>query len=889
MGVVAAAGLGVALAAWQQMRGAEEQRILAAFRRRADTQVHLARVRLRLYEEMVHNLHNLFSHSERVGRGEFEGAAARIFERHTGVQALQWLETVPAEELPAFAAAAEKEYPGFRIFERAPEGTTRPPGARAEYHVIRLVAPLAGNERALGYDASTAPSGDVLSRARRERQLSVSQPFRLIQSASPKDENGVVFALPVFAPARDGTAHRIRGFVQGVFRLETMLAQSHRSRPDETVLLHYTDLDAPPALATLYANLAGREVRPADFTPEAMGASPDTTVREVLRVGGRRWQLTALINPAWQSAQRTFTPALALLGGLATTALAVFSLGVLLRRAGVVENQVALRTAELERTKRELENDIARRRAAELALQNSETRLNAILDNSPLVIFVKDLQGRYLLSNPQHTRNLMRPRDQIVGRTDAELFPPETAALFAANDRKVIAGGGPEEFEETALMDGRLMTGIVQKFLLRDADGRPYAICGISTDITERKRAEQERRDLERRLQDKQRLESLGVLAGGVAHDFNNILTAVLGHASLAQLQLPADAPLRSPLAQIEHAARRAADLCSQLLAYAGRGRLTPSRLDLSALVRDIVSLLEISIGKDKHLALDLAPALPPVLADPTKIRQIVMNLVINAAEAIGDRAGEIAIRTATVRATAAELRRGVQQPELPDGNYVSLEIRDNGAGIPAEVMARIFEPFFTTKFSGRGLGLSAVLGIVRSHHGALFVESEPGRGTSFRLLLPAAAGPVDGSPAGRPAAADHAALPRLRGTVLLVDDESAVRELGTLALRHLGLEVIQARDGIEALSLWRERRAEIGLILLDLTMPRLSGEETLRRLRTEGATQKVILLSGYSANESTERCLQLGAAAFLQKPYELAQISRTLAAHLPAQPDGNH
>ncbi|HLP24129.1 MAG TPA: response regulator, partial [Acidobacteriota bacterium] len=287
------------------------------------------------------------------------------------------------------------------------------------------------------------------------------------------------------------------------------------------------------------------------------------------------------------------------------------------------------------------------------------------------------------------------------------------------------------------------------------------------------------------------------------------------------------------------------------------------------------------------RLDLRLGTDLPHVQVDATQIRQIVMNLVINAADAIGDRPGEVVLRTFAVEAHRSEFLSAVERPDLPTGRYVGLEVRDNGIGMPAEMLARIFEPFFTTKFSGRGLGLSAVLGIVRSHHGALFVESQPGVGSTFRLLLPAATAPVSALLPGVQSAAGATAapLPRLRGTVLIVDDEAHVREMTSLALQMAGLEAMEAPDGEKALQLCREHPEIIDLLLLDLTMPGLSGEETLRRLRMQGAKQKVILISGYSAADTARRCAQLGAVAFLQKPFEIAALLGELKKHLPAAP----
>ena len=874
LGLVAIVGVSSSVGTWALISDAEEQRVLAAFRRRADSQIHLVRVRLQLYEEMVQNLHNLVAYSEDVTRHEFEHASANLLRRFPGVRALQWLVPVPAAEVPAFLAAAQREYPDYRLSERTPSGELQPIQPRDEYIFIRLVTPLAGNERALGYDVRTSPNGDVLTRARQHRSLAISQPFRLIQANPNLEGNGVVFALAVFNPDHPD---QLRGFVQGVFNLQRMLAATHRTQPDDTLLLHYVDLDAPPTFSVLYVNQAGREIPPSTFQPPG-AVRPDEQVDEIITIGQRRWQLTIRLNPAWKATQLSFTPWLALGGGLCTTLITLFSLNILLRHGRAVEQQVALRTTELRTTQRALEEDIQRRRDTEAALHASEGRLQAILDYSPALIFIKDLDGRYLLVNRQYERTIGRARAQIVGRRDSDLFPPDVAELMMANDRQVLDSDKPLEFEEIAVLPDRTMNALVHKFPLKDARGLTYALGGIVTDVTQRKKADDERQTLERRLQAKQRLESLGVLAGGIAHDFNNILTGVLGNASLVRSHLPPDAPAAPLLQQIEIAARRAADLCTKMLAYAGKGGIANGSIDLAVLVRDTLALLEPSLAKSITIKRLLDDGLPAVQGDATQLRQIVMNLVLNAAEAIGHQPGEIALSTFRVAMSSADLRGAVEHPELPSGDYVALEVRDSGCGMAPEVFARIFEPFYTTKFSGRGLGLSAVLGIVRSHRGALFVHSAPGQGSVFRLVLPARGESLRAAPPEPPA---PAGATRLHGRVLVVDDEPTVRDVARRALARLGLEVLEAQTGEAALQLLQERDDDIDLVLLDLSMPGLSGEDTLREMQRLRRRAKIILMSGYLEDAATRRCLNLGATAFVQKPFELPRLVSLLETHL--------
>ena len=374
-----------------------------------------------------------------------------------------------------------------------------------------------------------------------------------------------------------------------------------------------------------------------------------------------------------------------------------------------------------------------------------------------------------------------------------------------------------------------------------------------------------------------QKLESLGVLAGGIAHDFNNLLTAMLGNASLARLDLPGDSPAHYALGQIEKAAVRAAELCKEMLAYSGRSQLAATRVDLTMLVEDTTQLLQVSISKKCVLKLELHRPLPGILADPIQIRQIIMNLVINASDAIGERSGLIRICTGIMRADQQYLQETYFSPELAPGDYVYLEVNDNGCGMPPEVKARIFEPFYTTKFAGHGLGLSAVLGIVRSHHGAIKVYSEPGRGTTFKLLFPVVA---EGSPEPeRPG--DSASAWRGAGLALVVDDEETVRAVAARTLESLGFTPLTAPDGNQGVRVFREHADSLRLVLLDLTMPHMNGEETYREMFRINPRVPVVLMSGFTEQDTVDRFAGKELAGFIQKPFDRNRLQAKLRAVL--------
>ncbi len=390
-------------------------------------------------------------------------------------------------------------------------------------------------------------------------------------------------------------------------------------------------------------------------------------------------------------------------------------------------------------------------------------------------------------------------------------------------------------------------------------------------DISERKQAEDERRRLERQILHAQKLESLGVLAGGIAHDFNNILTAIIGNADLALMRLNPESPAIGNLHNIEHAAARAADLAKQMLAYSGKGKFVVENLDLNILLEEMLHMLEVSISKKAVLRLNLSTTLPLVEADVTQMRQIVMNIVINASEAIGDASGVIAFTTGCMDCDRNYLKDVWLDGNLTDGLYVFLEIADTGCGMDKETMAKLFDPFFTTKFTGRGLGMAAVLGIVRGHRGGIKVYSELKKGTTFKILLPASG--------KQPELFDqdsHADEWKGSGTVLLVDDEEAVRGIGSVMLRELGFEVLTANDGWEAVEIFKST-PDIACVILDLTMPHMDGEQCFRELRQLNPCVKVIMSSGYNEQEVTQKFVGKGLAGFLQKPYKLSLLKETL------------
>lgn len=521
--------------------------------------------------------------------------------------------------------------------------------------------------------------------------------------------------------------------------------------------------------------------------------------------------------------------------------------------------------------------DITAQHEAMAALRANRTLLHALIDELPAHIYCKDLQGRYLLVNRRFAEALGHPIADVLHKTNFDLMPPEVAAFMAAQDAALLQNASPRHFEEAYDEGGSTRYFDSIKFVLNDDEGRPYAICGISNEITEQKRAEQERRHFERQLLETQKLESLGLMAGGIAHDFNNLLVAILGNASLALDELAADAPLRHGLSQIELAARRAADLTRQMLAYAGKSPLIFQPVDLNQLIEETARLIQSSIPRYVTLRFALADDLPMVYGDPSQLRQIVMNLVINGAEAISPPAGEVVIAT-TVGPAEQDIGNPAYPATLDAERYVQVTVRDTGSGMDSATQARIFEPFFTTKFTGRGLGLAAVLGIVRSHEGAISVTSAPGGGATFQILLPAVAERAAPPATGEPAPPETAVC----GTVLVIDDEPDVRNVTELMLRRLGLHVLSAADAAAALRSLEAHVQTVRLIVIDVTMPDMAGPELARALLTLQPEARFIIMSGHSEREALNGFPAEAIAGFLAKPFTFAELAAHVRTVIP-------
>jgi two-component system cell cycle sensor histidine kinase/response regulator CckA len=531
--------------------------------------------------------------------------------------------------------------------------------------------------------------------------------------------------------------------------------------------------------------------------------------------------------------------------------------------------------------------------------EKSQAVLRAILESPQgIVIFALDREYRYLAFNENHARTIkliwgetisvgLNMLDVIKREDDREKAKANFDRALGGESFTLREAFGDEQLERRYYEDSY--------YPIRNEEGVIGLACYL-TDITERRRAEHELEGYRTRLEELverrtaeleaahaqllhvQKLESLGVLAGGVAHDFNNLLAVILGRAELAASTLPRDSAAHPHLTLVQETALEARMLTKQLLGYSGKGKLMVQKVELNGLIESMMQLLRASISRAVSLTFEGDPAPQHAEADITQLRQVVLNLVTNAAEAIGDSVGRVTIRTRTQDIETAYLTRTRAQPPVAPGSYAVIEVEDNGCGMDERVRSKLFDPFYTTKFAGRGLGLAAVLGIVAGHRGSIAVKSTVGVGSTFAVLLPSVgAGHVQ----PKVSTAPPIQRSERRGMLLVIDDERAVRAMTAVSLESAGHVVLTAASGREGAAIFASRREEIELVLLDLTMPETNGEQTLRVLQSIDPKVSVLVMTGYAEDEVHERFLPDELAGFLSKPFARDELFGAVDAAL--------
>jgi len=522
----------------------------------------------------------------------------------------------------------------------------------------------------------------------------------------------------------------------------------------------------------------------------------------------------------------------------------------------------------------------------EIQLRVSEARKSAILDSVPTPVITIDHEGRLIECNQAAVGLFGELPGNAQQRTDTSIITPQLLSQLRARLQRFYVLGDRHAFAEPLYAEPLTLDGVR---LSMEVIARPVCIEGRSLltlclwELTSSGSSAKAYPELESRRSHAQKLESLGVLASGIAHDFNNLLAVIMSGAELALLEAAPDTQMSRSLLEVRSAAAHAADLTRQMLAYAGKGQVAIKPLNLSQLVLDLSQLLRSSVTKWARLETEFAEQLPAVAGDSAQLQQVVLNLITNASDAIGEQPGTIVVRTGVVQVSGDELQRMYCAELARPGEYVQLEVTDTGCGMDEKTLARIFDPFYTTKSQGRGLGLSAVLGIVKHHNGALQISSTLGRGTMVRLLLPILAAADTPDSNGVPVLESWQG----NGTALLIDDEEQVRSVARRMLEYLGFSVITAHDGAHGLELYRQHSGEISMVLLDISMPRMSGYEVFAEIRELAPEAAVVLTSGYPQSEIMEHLGDVEPAGFLQKPFKLQQMIEILRTVVrPSMPD---
>ncbi len=510
-------------------------------------------------------------------------------------------------------------------------------------------------------------------------------------------------------------------------------------------------------------------------------------------------------------------------------------------------------------------------------LENVTSEYKDILDRMQDAYYRADLQGKMIWVSAACEKHLGYRRSELLGQPLEMLYrhPEDRVEFLKALE---ASGGSLQQYEIQMLhKDGSAIPAEVDAQYFLDLEGQVAGIEGTVRNISGRKNAEMERQQLTRQFQQAQKMESIGVLAGGIAHDFNNLLVAIMGNAELAMMEIPKGNPLREHLQHIFHASQRGADLVHQMLAYSGQGRFSMGNHNLNVCIRDVSELLGSAINKKAHVSFALQEDLPDTYADKNQLTQLLMNLITNASDALGGDAGEIRVRTGVKSLAATDFQRMYAAADLPSGDYVFVEVRDTGCGMDKATQGRIFDPFFTTKETGTGLGLAALLGIVTGHQGTLELISEPDHGTCFTVYFPVSEAASEKSEMEE--TASFKLNTSLQGTVLVVDDEPGVLTVVQKLLQREGLKVLTAMDGEHGVAVFSEHADSIALVILDLTMPRMDGEQAFHAIRAMNDSVPILLSSGFSESQAAERMKKLGLAGFISKPYRrknlLAEVVR--------------
>lgn len=706
------------------------------------------------------------------------------------------------------------------------------------YHAIKWVDDLlhvrwivSREEKDWGQELNLRLDGlrmKAMESAFRTREVSVTHPVKLGQG-----DMGFEVYVPIFR------GNNFDGFIVGVFKYQELLA---------FVLDHIINMGFSVSVFDgedeVYSrkNLSKQLDRSGEYRDKNI-------MKSEIDLYDVTWRVIVRPSPEFLSEAKTALPKVILFIGFVLSYLSAVSLHFARRSQ--------LRANEAEEANLALKDEINRHEQTTKAFLESEERFRSILDTTPSVVFLKDIEGRFIFINCQFEKLFHISREQIKGKTDYDLFPKEMADVFRSNDLKVIETKTSMEVEENVPQDDGMHTYISVKFPLRDTAGVPYAVCGIATDITDRKR-------LEEQLLQSQKMEAIGTLAGGIAHDFNNILTAIIGYGSLLLMKMKEDDPLRVYVDTILASSEKGAGLNRSLLAFSRKQIINPNPVKLNEIVGNVEKILQRLIGEDIEFRSVLSDEDMTVFADSGQIEQVLMNLCTNARDAMPN-GGLLTIGTEPVELDMEFIKaHGYGEP----AKYVLLTVTDTGAGMDETIIKRIFEPFFTTKEMGKGtgLGLAMVYGIIKQHNGFINVYSDEGKGTTFKIYLPVFK-PQSEVSVPQPEIRKQQLVTGGTETVLLAEDNEDVRGLGKELLVESGYKVIEANDGEDAIMKFMENKEDIQLVILDVIMPKKNGREVYDEIMKTRPDIKSLFMSGYTANHIHKKGILEEGLNFISKP----------------------
>ena len=811
-------------------------------------------------------LGDFFNNSTHVTRQEFSSFVESVLPRYPGIQAFSWNPLVRDEKRADYEFTAREEgLADFEFTERTEDSKLVRAAHRQEYIIVYYIEPLQTNRPALGFDIASNPTRlKAINKGFNTAKLSATDRITLVQETG--NQFGILLLLPIYRPGvslqtkKERYQHR-KGFVVEVLRIGDVVETALKGFADEGINLFLHDMSADEENRFLYQ----RPSRPSGMT------EPPTAEKAILKglswnetfdFVGRQWKLTFSPSSFYFRSRPLWQSWIVLSSSLLLTFMLAFYLFKKLRYTAEIERKVS---QEIQ-TNRQLASEISERKLAEEALRESESRYRELFISNPHPMWIYDLESlAFLEVNNAAISHYGYSREEFLSMTIKDIRPAEDVPRLLDNIDRVSDGLDKAGIWRHIKKDGSVIEVEITSHVVLFDQRRTELV--LVHDITERRQIEQEREKLQAQLLQAQKMESVGRLAGGVAHDFNNMLGVILGRAEIMFLGMKSEDQHYEDLQEIYKAARRSADLTRQLLAFARKQTIAPKLLNLNDTVEGMLKMLRRLIGEDIDLVWKPDTHLWPVKVDPAQVDQILANLCVNARDAISGT-GKVTIETGNVVLDQAYC---ATHPGFEPGRYTMLAVSDDGCGMGKHALENLFEPFFTTKEigTGTGLGLSTVYGIVKQNNGFINVYSEPGHGTTFKIYLPRTQLAVEDQKetVGKKIAKGNE-------TVLLVEDEVSILHLGQAVLERFGYEVLAADTPGQALTLADQYEHPIDLLVTDVVMPEMNGKELMQRIEKLRPRIKVLFMSGYTGNVIVHQGILKDDVHFLQKPFTVQSLA---------------